>query len=217
MPVDFSALDDPDDTLTADGDVPTTKRRPGRPPGAKNKPKKLPTKVSLGATPGPRERAPSQQPFEIYNVPDPLAMAQALYAELAWRIETLRNMRKLGGGVGNRQGLGIEANEAAVPILVDTANTLLKALQAHKGAMDLAERMSKNKSPAELLELAVLKIMGQDLATQRGIIRRLRENLAALAPVSHTDKVQMGEAKGFKSPGAVEGLADLDLGEDDAA
>lgn len=187
------------------------KRGRGRPPGAKNKVKILPRPAALGGIPGDRERAPSQVPFEVYNVPDPLAMAQALYAEVAWRIDTLRNMRKLGGGVGNRQGVGVETNEVAVPILIDTAATLLKALQAHERAFLLAEKLSKGKTPEQLLEIAIQRCMGQDLATQRGIIKRMRDNLTLLAPISHQDKVQMGETPAFGKPvvGAAEGLADL--------
>ncbi len=204
MPVDLSDLYD---TLTHDGDIPTPRRGRGRPPGSKNKPRLLPDQI--GGVAGPRERAPSQVPFEVYNVPDPLAMVQALYAEVAWRIDTLRNVRKMGGGVGNRQGKGVEANEAAVPILIDTVNTLVKTLQSHDKALLLAKKLSESKTPAQMLEHAIQKVMGQDLATQRGIIRRLRENLARLAPITQSDKAQLGEVGGFgKAVGAIESLVD---------
>lgn len=195
-------MDQYDDTLNRDGDIPQ-KRGPGRPKGAKNKPKTEPKSVStlLASVPkGPREIAPELgAPFEVYHTPDPLAMVQALYAEVAWRIQTLRNARKLAKAeamqkANDRVERGLSPDEAIVPILIDTANTLMKTLQSHEKALLLAEKLSKNKSPAELLELAIVKIMGQDLATQQAIVKRLRENVTRLAPESAIDKVRAGDS-----------------------
>lgn len=197
-------MDQFDDTLNHDGDIPQ-KRGPGRPKGSKNKPRPEPKSVSaiLATVPkGPREIAPSLgAPFEVYHTPDPLAMVQALYAEVAWRIQTLRNARKLAiaaalqkDKANDRVERGLQTDEAVVPILIDTANTLMKTLQSHEKALMLAEKLSKNKSPAELLELAIVKVMGQDLATQQAIVKRLREHISKLAPETAIDKVRTGES-----------------------
>lgn len=196
---------DQDDTLNYDGDIPQPKRGPGRPKGSKNKarqePKVINVAQALAQVPkGPREIAPSLgAPFEVYHTPDPLAMVQALYAEVAWRIQTLRNQRQIEklaakDKANDRIERGLQANEAIVPILIDTANTLMKTLQSHEKALLLAEKLSKNKSPAELLELAIIKVMGQDLATQQAIIKRLRAHVASIAPENAVDKVRMGES-----------------------
>lgn len=195
-------MDQFDDTLNRDGDIPQ-KRGPGRPKGSKNKPRSEPKSVAalLSTVPkGPREIAPTLgAPFEVYHTPDPLAMVQALYAEVAWRIQTLRNARKLAKAeaqqkANDRVERGLSPDEAIVPILIDTANTLMKTLQSHEKALLLAEKLSKNKSPAELLELAIVKIMGQDLATQQAIVKRLREHISRIAPENAIDKVKTGES-----------------------
>lgn len=194
-------MDQFDDTLNSDGDIPQ-KRKRGRPPGSKNKPREpINVAAALSRVPkGPREIAPSLgEPFEVYHTPDPLAMVQALYAEVAWRIQTLRNARKLDKieqqrKANDRVERGLQPNEAIVPILIDTANTLMKALQSHEKALVLAEKLSKNKSPAEMLEHSILKIMGQDLETQRAIVKRLREHLSRIAPETAADKMKTGES-----------------------
>ncbi len=58
-------------------------------------------------------------------------------------------------------------------------------------ALALAEELAKQKTPAELLEISIRKIEGQDLPTLQVILRRLREHRAKLAPITKRDLKMM--------------------------
>lgn len=201
---------EPDVTgLNQNGDIPIRRKR-GRPTGSKNRIKQ-PTAILNNAIVGERQKAPTLKAFDIYAA-DPLAMTQRFYSELDFRLTALTNARKMKPQ--SKIDRGLQMDEQEIPLLTDVANVLLKAMQAHDKALSLAERLSKNKSPAELLEIAVIKIMGQDLATIRSIIKRLRDHVGAVAPSTRPDKIQMGDLPNPNAKTAAQAFAEL--GEDDA-
>ncbi len=202
-------MDQFDETLNKDGDVPV-KRGRGRPKGVKNKVRQ-PMAILQSGVMGDREKAPEQKPFDIFQT-DPLSMVQRFYRELDFRLTALSNMRKMAKPESN-EARGLKANPEEIVLLTDVSNVLLKSLQAHDKALALAEKLGKNKTPAQLLEIAIQKVEGQDIATLRGIIKRLRDRVTQMAPVTRQDKIQMGEV----SPHFVSaGDALKALGEDDA-
>lgn len=202
-------MDQFDETLNKDGDVPV-KRGRGRPKGVKNKVRQ-PMAILQSGVMGDREKAPEQKPFDIFQT-DPLSMVQRFYRELDFRLTALSNMRKMAKPE-SKEARGLKANPEEIVLLTDVSNVLLKSLQAHDKALALAEKLGKNKTPAQLLEIAIQKVEGQDIATLRGIIKRLRDRVTQMAPVTRQDKIQMGEV----SPHFVSaGDALKALGEDDA-
>lgn len=111
-------------------------------------------------------------------------------ALIDWAQQALRNEM--------RRGLQIEGERIStddVKKIVELSNSLSRTMEAMKRSSDLAEELSKRMSPEQLLDAAIKKIEGQDLATLRAAIRRLRAHLAKLAPVSQQDRVAMGEAR----------------------
>lgn len=174
-------------------------KRRGRPPGVKNKPK-APTPPDEWVKPSPVLATA----FDDYTVTDPLTMVSRNYAMLDWAQEALRNEMKKGLSANN--GARLAEQDAAK--LVDVSNALLRTLDGHKKAIELAKRLSEDKSPAQLLEIAIRKIEAQDLATLQAIIKRLREHRARMGPVKKRDAITMdGQASAARSV--------AELGEDD--
>jgi hypothetical protein len=164
---------------------PPPKRGRGRPKGVKNRPKPAqPPNV-----PTPREVPPGLEPFDDYRAPDPLTMVNRHYAMLDWQQQALRQEMKVGLGAKE----GVRADQGVGEKLLDVGAALMKAMEAHKRALALAEELSKHKTPQELLEIAIRKIEGQDLPTLEAIIKRLRRKRAELAPVTRLDGRRMGD------------------------
>ncbi len=178
-------------------------RRRGRPRGSKNR------RPALVIPNGPREVPPGMDAMDDYRHADPLAMVSRNYAMLDWAQQALRIEMKRGMG-DTSKGARVDQND--ITKLLDLSNTLMRVLEGHKRALALAEEIGKQKTPAELLEIAVTKIMGQDLPTLQVIIRRLREHRAKLAPVTKRDAKLM---EGVHFSSAVDAIASL--GEDDAS
>ncbi len=158
------------------------KRGRGRPKGTKNKQPLLPQ-----VTAGPREVPPGFDPFDDYRHADPLTLVSRQYAMLDWAQQALRNQLKIG--LGAKEGLRVAIVD--VQTLMDLSTTMIRALDAHKRGIALAEELSKQKTPAELLEISIRKIEGQDLPTLQAVIRRLREHRAKLAPINKRDTKMM--------------------------
>lgn len=155
-------------------DIDKPKKRRGRPPGSKNRVDVPPP------APLPRAVPPGYDPMDDYRAPDPLTMVARNYAMLDWAQQALRVQMKIG--LGAKEGLRV--SEENVAELVSISNGLERTMNAHKKAMDLADSLSKNKTPKELLDIAVAKIKGQDLPTLQAIIKDLRKHREQLAPVN---------------------------------
>lgn len=169
-----------DDTSAGVDDSPRRKR--GRPPGAKNKPK---PEISA---PMPRLVPPSSTPFDDYRHADPGAIISRQISLLDWAQQALRN-EMMGARAAERM-----VDNRHVERLEKLSNGILRAIDALKKYDGLAEELMKRMSPEQLLDAAVRKIEGQDLATLNAVIRRLRLYRSKLAPISTTEKVQLGEA-----------------------
>lgn len=162
-------------------DIQPVKRGRGRPKGSGNK------KPIVVVPDGDRETPPGFQPMDDYRHADPLTMISRNYAMLDWAQQALRVEMKRGLGADK----GMRVSEVDIAKLLDLSNTLLRMLDAHKRAIAVAEDLAKAKTPAELLEISIRKIEGQDLPTLQAVIRRLREHRARLAPVTRRDSKMM--------------------------
>ena len=167
--------------LMADPEQP--RRGRGRPKGAKNK-KMTPLPF---VPPGPRAVPTGHDPMDDYRHADPLAIVSRQYAMLDWAQQALRNQIKIG--MGHAEGLRVSPED--VRTLMDLSATTIRALDGHKRALALAQELASQKTPAELLEIAINKVLGQDLPTLQSIIRRLREHRAKLAPIAKRDEAMM--------------------------
>jgi hypothetical protein len=158
------------------------KRGRGRPKGSKNR------HPALVIPNGPREVPPGLDPMDDYRHADPLAMVSRNYAMLDWAQQALRIEMKRGIG-DTSKGARVDQND--ITKLLDLSNTLMRVLEGHKRALALAEELAKQKTPAELLEISIRKIEGQDLPTLQAVIRRLKEHRAKLAPITRRDEKMM--------------------------
>ncbi len=158
------------------------KRGRGRPKGTKNKQPLLPY-----VAPGPREVPPGGDPFDDYRHADPLTLVSRGYAMLDWAQQALRNQLKIG--LGAKEGLRVAPQD--VQTLMDLSATMVRALDGHKKAIAIAKELAAEKTPAEMLEISIRKIEGQDLPTLQAVIRRLREHRAKLAPINKRDEKMM--------------------------
>ena len=82
-------------------------------------------------------------------------------------------------------GVGFQANGKSISgydieKIVDLCAALDRAAAGMLRVQKAAQEIAKNDTPAQTLEKAILKIMGQDTATQRHIIQRLDKNLRKL-------------------------------------
>lgn len=175
---------------------PREKRR-GRPPGAKNKAKPIAVDVPL-ETPTPvsptgRLMPPSSVPFEGYNA-DPLAIATRQFAILDWMQQALRNEMKAAMQAKGKW-ISIDDIEKAERL----SNGIVRGMDALKKAVGAAEEMKKKLTPAQMLEHSIKTIEGQDMATQRAVIKRLRAHIATLAPQTGLDVHAMGDSRSAAS------------------
>ena len=173
------------------------KRGKGRPKGSKNR------KPWRAVPDGDRVQPEGTKPFARYKANDPLAMAAALYTEVDWQLQALRNEReKARDSIRKGEQLDPYAPEALGKI----ATTLERAMKAHDKALTLADRLAKQKTPEQLLRIAIEKVKGQDLPTVRTIIRELKNYVLSQGPLNTNAAKQMG---------ATAASAIGDLGEDD--
>jgi HEPN domain-containing protein len=158
------------------------KRGRGRPPGSKNR------KREDGMTSGAgRLVPPSGSAMDDYRHPDYDAMFSRQFALIDWQQQALRNKMKAGLGAGGKMTDPKDTKE-----LLDLSNALTRSVEGLKKFRDMAEELAKRMGPAELLEAAMKKLEGQDLATLNYAIKRLRAHRERLAPVGGVDRIQIG-------------------------
>ncbi len=148
-------------------------KRRGRPPGARNKPK----------VPSPT------LPNTAYHHADPSTMIARNLA-LIDRVQIgLQN--EWDKAFAKDPGRFFATREE-VQQLQALANALVRTIEALKKSSDLADELAKRMTPQQLLEAAVRKLEGQDAATIRYFIKRLRASLELLGPVTERQDVVMG-------------------------
>lgn len=165
------------------------KRKRGRPPGVKNRPKEV-IEAEKAAEKGAWSSPVSTVPFEDYRHPDPMAMVSRQYAAVDWAQQALQNALKTG--IGDRGAKGLDVFEGDMDRLVAAGNALEKALSSHKRAIDLMKHIQGEKTPEELLEIAIRKIEGQSLITLSAVIRRLRNTRKSRAPLIKGENFALG-------------------------
>ncbi len=194
-------------------DLVPPKRGRGRPKGSLNKaPPVFVTPMLQGPTGPYRAVPPGCEPFDDYPSADALTMVSRHYAMIDWAQQALRQELKAGLS-SHREGTRV--SEDGINKLVSLGKALMAQLDAHKKALAVAEELSKNKTPAELLEIAVKKIEGQDIPTLVEIIKRLRLHRRALAPLHTSERSRMGGPEEWAQPTSASAIASLESDEAD--
>lgn len=137
-------------------------KKRGRPPGSRNKGRLVPR---------------SDEPLADYRHADLDAIIDRQFTLLDWAQQALRN--EMSRGFGEK---GEHISSADVGKLSDLSNALVRACDALKKHNDIADELEKRLSGGKLLEAALRKIEGQDLATVRYAIKRLRAYLETMTP-----------------------------------
>lgn len=131
---------------------------------------------------------PSTKPLEDIRTVDPDTIVARQLTMLDWAQQAMRNEMKRAM---QAKGQWIVAED--ISKLEKLSMAIVRAIEALKRSSDLASEMAARMSPEQLLEAAIKKIEGQDLATLNYAIKRLRAHRERLAPVGGLDKIQMGE------------------------
>lgn len=166
------------------------KKKRGRPPGSRNKGRLVPR---------------SDEPLADYRHADPDAIINRQFQLLDWAQQALRNEIKSAFG---EHGKSISSSD--IGKLSDLSNAIVRACDALKKHNDLADELEKRLSGGKLLEAALRKIEGQDLATVRYAIKRLRAYLETMTPDTREHD------RGTTSTIASSAIASLDDNDDDA-
>jgi hypothetical protein len=171
------------------------KRKRGRPPGSRNKPQ---TTNPVRLTP------PSADPGADYRYADPETIIARQLSMLDWAQQACRNEMQRA-----MQGKGLHIDVRDIEKLEKLSNAIVRAVDALKKSADLADELSKRLTPEQLLEAALKKVEGQDAATIRYAIKRLRAYLEKLGPITGGDKTQLGESGfGARATDAIRALED---------
>lgn len=141
------------------------KPRRGRPPGARNKPRPDPTSTPHLA----RITPPSTNPMLDYKHADPDTILSRQWTMLDWAQQACRNEMQRA-----MQASGYRIDGKDIEKLERLSNAIVRAIDAMKKSADVADELAKRLTAEQLLEAALKKIEGQDLATIRLIIKRLR-------------------------------------------
>lgn len=156
---------------------PLPKRKPGRPKGSRNK-KTLSNRLAMEPviTPPPvwNEQRNAQVLLD-FKYADPETLAARNMSLIDHAQQALRHMLTQGFQADGKSVSGddIEKIVALCAALDRAATGMLRVQKA-------AQEIQKNLSPKQVLEKAILKIMGQDTATQRYVLRRIEDNLKSL-------------------------------------
>lgn len=173
-------------------------KRRGRPPGVRNKPSLQREPMVSPARP---LVPPSTEAGADYRHPDPDAIVSRQLTMLDWAQQATRNEMQRA-----MQSTGIRMDVRDIEKLEKLSNAIVRAIDALRKSHELADVLSKCKTPGELLELALKKVEGQDLATLNYAIKRLRAHRERIAPVRQTDRLQLGET--LTGSGAIGTLGD---------
>lgn len=171
----------------------TVKRGRGRPKGAKNKPKAPPGGWPVQTPPPVTTGAPHHNDIARldFKYADPETLAARNMSLIDHAQQALRH--ELGLGF---QADGKSITDYDIAKIVNLCAALDRAATGMLRVQKVAAEIAKNLTPEETLEKAILKVMGQDVATQRKIIQRLEAGLKRLArkvkpagPATATDAI----------------------------
>jgi len=140
------------------------KRKPGRPKGAKNK--------LRGTLDGQR----LDEALQDIVHRDPATMVARQLQIIDWMQSAVKLEMKQAEKRRSVEGWLIDIKK-----IEQLSGALVKAFDAMKKAEGLADELSKRLSAAELLEIAIKKIEGQDLKTITYAIKRLRAHRERVA------------------------------------
>lgn len=153
-------------------------RRRGRPPGSKNKksyegPKGFAPAVMT--PPAFTDGNGNQLTRLDFKYADPETLAARNMSLIDHAQQALRH--ELGSGF---QADGKSIHQYDVEKIVALCAALDRAATGMLRVQKVAQELGKNLTPEQTLEKAILKIQGQDVATQRKIIERLDKGLRKL-------------------------------------
>lgn len=112
---------------------------------------------------------PSSTPLNDYRHADPAAIVSRQLTLLDWAQQAMRNeMQRAMGQKGSWIG------REDVDKLEKLSNGIVRAITALQKMADLTDELARRMTPEQLLEAALRKVEGQDLATIRYAIKRLR-------------------------------------------
>ena len=114
-----------------------------------------------------------------YHHPDPDSIVSRQLTLLDWAQQAMRNEMQR-----RMQGKGVSIELADIQKLEKLSNAIVRAIEALKKSSDLSEELANRLTPEQLLEAALKKIEGQDLATVTYAIKRLRAHRERLQPTA---------------------------------
>jgi len=160
------------------------KRGPGRPKGSRNKPVLLRDDRLIP----PGVTGTKADTWDDFRHADIDTMVSRQLSLLDWAQQAVRNELMRG-----YQARGVSVAIGDLEKLERLSNGIVRAIDALKKCSLIAEELASKMTPEQLLEAALKKLEGQDLATLQYAIKRLRAHRERIAPVTHNDKVRMLE------------------------
>lgn len=170
----------------------TLVKRRGRPPGSRTRP---------ALEREPRLAPPASTPLADYRHTDINAMCARQLSMLDWAQQAMRNEMQRA-----MQSKGEHIQAVDIDKLVQLSNGLVRAIDAMKKSSDLGDELAKRLTAEQLLEAAIKKVEGQDIATLNYAIKRLRAHRERIAPIDGLAKMQLGEPA--TAAGAIASLMD---------
>ncbi len=154
-----------------------TKRGRGRPRGSRTRMKTaaILERPMVQTPPGVYLNASTPAPRLDFKYADPETLAARNMSLIDHAQQALRH--ELGVGF---QSNGKSVSPHDIQKILDLCAALDRAASGMLRVQKVVEELSKNLTPEQTLEKAILKIMGQDTATQRAIINRLEASLKRL-------------------------------------
>lgn len=137
-------------------------RKPGRPPGSRNKTGRAKTDYN-------------------HSDPDTICSRQLSMLEAAQKAMK-RDLDRLESG--EEKWVDVKT----ILALEKLSNAVVRAIDALKKSADLADELASRLTPEQLLEAAIKKLEAQDLPTIKYAIKRLRAKREQLAPSAEAVK-----------------------------
>lgn len=173
---------------------PIVKRR-GRPPGSKNKTPAMPKHEELVEPKIEHKGAQAD-----YRHADPATIVSRQFKLLDWAQQAARNEMQRAFQESGKMIANVDVKK-----LCDLSSAIVNAINALKKVSDVAEELQSRMTPEQLLEAALKKVEGQDLATIDYAIKRLRIYRHKIQPV----KTAAAVAQGAKFKAAGEDIKEL--------
>jgi hypothetical protein len=160
------------------------KRGRGRPPGSRNRLSIQPVQTPPQVVAANRNPLPKLD----FKYADPETLAARNMSLIDHAQQALRH--EIGAGF---QADGRSISHDDIEKILHLCAALDRAAAGMARVQKVAKELAENLTPEQTLEKAIQKVMGQDTATQRYVIRRLQENLKKLTK-HHNSKVDIATA-----------------------